>query len=147
MKYNMAIQKYPHEIFEEVCKLEKREDRIKYLKENAYKQVKTLLQLCYNDKIVLDLPAGKPPFNPCPEGRQPSPIANVFKPIGLLVKGSKISQLKKEKIFIGMLEQLPEEDAGLLVAAKDGTIINLQNKKYRKITKSLVEATFPELLK
>ena len=46
-----------------------------------------------------------------------------------------------------MLEQLPEEDAGLLVAAKDGTIINLQNKKYRKITKSLVEATFPELLK
>lgn len=142
----MSIQKYPHEIFEEVCKLEDREDRIKHLKENAYKQVKTILQLCYNDKIILDLPKGKPPFDPVQEGREPATIANVLRHIGLLVKGSKISQLKKEKMWIGMLEQLPEEDALLLCAAKDGTITNLKNKKYRKITKSLVEAAFPEIL-
>ncbi len=142
----MAIQKYPHEIFTEVCKLEDRDERIKYLKENAYKQVKTILQLCYNDSIVLDLPKGKPPFEACPEGREPAPISNVFKPIGMLVKGNKVSQLKKEKIFIGILEQLPEEDAAIVCAAKDGTITNLQNKKYRKITKSLVEACFPEIL-
>jgi hypothetical protein len=142
----MAIQKYPHEIFKKVCELEDRDERIKYLKENAYKQVKTILQLCYNDKIILDLPKGKPPFESCPEGREPAPISNVFRHIGMLVKGNKISQVKKEKIFIGMLEQLPEEDAAILCAAKDGTITNLKNKKYRKITKSLVEACFPEIL-
>ncbi len=142
-----TFQKYIHEVFEEVCKLEDRNDRIEYLKENAFKQVKTVLQLCYNDKIQLSLPKGRPPFEECPEGREPAPLANAFKPIGMCVVTNKISQIKKEKIFIGILEQIHEEDANILCAAKDGTITNLQNKKYRKITKSLVEATFPELLK
>jgi len=141
------MQKYIHEVFEEVCKLEDRNDRIDHLKQNAFKQVKSVLQLCYNDKIVLDLPKGKPPFEVCPEGREPAPLSNAFKPIGMCVVANKIAQFKKEKIFIGILEQIHEDDAAILCAAKDGTITNLQNKKYRKITKSLVEAAFPELLK
>jgi hypothetical protein len=141
------MQKYIYEVFEEVCKLEDRNDRIDCLKQNVFKQVKTVLQLCYNDKIVLDLPKGKPPFEVCPEGREPAPLSNAFKPIGMCVVANKIAQFKKEKIFIGILEQIHEEDAAILCAAKDGTITNLQNKKYRKITKSLVEAAFPELLK
>lgn len=141
------MQKYIYEVFEEVCKLEDRNDRIDCLKQNAFKQVKSVLQLCYNDKIVLDLPKGKPPFEVCPEGREPAPLSNAFKPIGMCVVANKIAQFKKEKIFIGILEQIHEEDAAILCAAKDGTITNLQNKKYRKITKSLVEAAFPELLK
>ena len=58
------FQKYPHEIFEEACNIEDRNERIEYMKENAYKQVKSILQLQWNDKIVLDLPKGKPPFRP-----------------------------------------------------------------------------------
>ena len=141
------MQKYIHEVFEEICKLEDRNDRIKCLKENAFKQVKSVLQLCYNDKIELALPKGKPPFTPCPEGREPASLSNAFKPIGVCVVSNKLNQIRKEKIFIGILEQIHEEDAAILCAAKDGTITNLHNKKYRKITKSLVEATFPELLK
>lgn len=141
------MQKYIYEVFEEVCKLEDRNDRIDCLKQNAFKQVKSVLQLCYNDKIVLDLPKGKPPFEVCPEGREPASLSNAFKPIGMCVVANKIAQFKKEKIFIGILEQIHEDDAAILCAAKDGTITNLQNKKYRKITKSLVEAAFPELLK
>lgn len=140
------MQKYIYEVFEEVCKLEDRNDRIECLKKNAFKQVKSVLQLCYNDRIELSLPKGKPPFEPCPEGREPTPIATAFKPIGMCVTSNKIEQFKKEKIFIGILEQIHEEDAAILCAAKDGTIINVNNKKYRKITKSLVEAALPELL-
>lgn len=142
-----TFAKYIHEVFEEVCKLEDRNDRIEFLKKNAFKQVKSVLQLCYNDNIQLDLPKGKPPFEPCPEGREPTPISSAFKPIGMCVVGNKISNIKKEKIFIGILESIHEDDANILCAAKDGTITNLQNKQYRKITKSLVEAAFPELLK
>lgn len=142
-----TFQKHIYEVFEEICEIEDRNERIEYLKKNAFKQVKSVLQLCYNDKIQLDLPKGKPPFEPCPEGRTPAPIGHAFKPIGMCVKGNnQVNQLKKEKIFIGILEQIHENDAAILCAAKDGTITNLQNKKYRKITKSLVEATFPELL-
>ena len=104
------------------------------------------MQLCYNDKIKLDLPSGRPPFEICPEGREPSPLANVFSSIGVCVENNNIARVKKEKIFIGILEQLSEKDALILCAAKDGTITTLQNKTYSKMTKSLVEASFPEIL-
>jgi len=140
------MQKYIYEILEETCKLESREERIAHLKENSFKQVKSILQLCYNDKIELDLPYGRPPFEVCPEGREPSPLRNAFEPIGSCVKGNQISRARKEKIFIGILEQLCEKDAHILCAAKDGTVTTLQNKTYSKITKSLVEACFPEIM-
>jgi hypothetical protein len=143
---NMKDSKYIHELFEEVCALEDRNDRIEYLKKHAFKQAKSVLQLCYNDKIQLDLPTGKPPFVPCPIGKQPTSLKNAFSQIGLCVKGNKVDRLRKEKIFITILETITEPDAAILCAAKDGTLINLQNKKYRKMTKSLVQATFPEIL-
>ena len=143
----IIMQKYIHEIFEETCKLKNRDDRIEFLKENAFKQVKSVLQLCYNDKIELDLPYGRPPFEVCPEGREPSPLANAFSSIGACVKNNEINRVRKEKIFIAILEQLCEKDAHILCAAKDGTITTLNNKAYSKMTKSLVEACFPEILK
>ena len=143
----IIMQKYIHEIFEETCKLKNRDDRIEFLKENAFKQVKSVLQLCYNDKIELDLPYGRPPFEVCPGGREPSSLANAFSSIGVCVKNNGVGRIKKEKVFVGILEQLCEKDAYILCAAKDGTITTLQNKAYSKITKSLVEACFPEILK
>jgi hypothetical protein len=142
----MAIQKYPHVIFEEACEIKNREERIEYMKNNAYKQVKTILQLAYNDNIVLDLPKGKPPFTPCPEGREPQSVKNAFAPIGMCVVGNKIDKVKKEKIFISILESIPEETAKILIAAKDGNLLTLKGKKYSKITKPLVQECFPEIL-
>ena len=143
---NMKEDKYIHELFEEVCALEDRNDRIEYLKKHAFKQAKSVLQLCYNDKIELDLPVGKPPFNACPIGKQPTTLKNAFSNIGKCVKGNNVDRIRKEKVFIQILESIVEPDAAILCAAKDGTLINLQNKKYRKMTKSLVQAAFPEIL-
>lgn len=139
-------QKYIHEVFEEICNIESREERIARLKENASFEVKTILQLCYNDKIVLDLPKGKPPFEECPDGREPTALRNAVKPLANCVVGSKVDRIRKEKFFINILESIHPDDAAILCAAKDGTITNLQNKKYRKITKALIEAALPELL-
>jgi len=142
------MKKYIHEIFSEVCGLENREDRISYLKEHGDSfEVKTVLQLCYNDKIVLDLPKGKPPFEECNIAKYPMSIIKAIKPIGSCIKGlERIPKIKKEKTFITILESVHPDDAAIIVAAKDGTITNLQNKKYRKITKALVQAAFPDLI-
>ena len=142
-----TFQKHIYEVFEEICEIEDRNERIEYLKKNAFKQVKSVLQLCYNDRIQLDLPKGKPPFDPCPEGRAPAPIGHAFKPIGMCVKGNnQVNQIKKEKIFIGILEQIHENDASILCAAKDGNLLTIKGKKYSKITKPLVQECFPEIL-
>jgi len=143
---NMKDSNYIHEVFDEICKIEDRSERIEYLKANAFKQVKSILQLCYNDKIELDLPKGRPPFKECPIGKEPCSIKNAFSQISKCVKGNKLARTRKEKVFINILESIVIDDAAILCAAKDGTISNLQNKKYRKITKSLVQAAFPKIL-
>ena len=74
----MKDSKYIHEVFDEICKIEDRNERIEYLKANAFKQLKSVLQLCYNDKIELDLPKGKPPFEACPIGKEPCSLKNAI---------------------------------------------------------------------
>ena len=138
---------YLHEFFQDVCDIEDRDERIAFVKENAFKQAKSIMQLCYNDKIELDLPQGKPPFKPCPVGRVPVAINRCLNGIEQTVKGNKLKRVQKEKTFISILETIHEEDAALLLAAKDGNITTFQKKKYSKITKSLVESALPELLK
>ena len=137
----------PHEVFSNVQKIEDRDQRIDYLKKNAYKQVKTILQLAYNDKVELDFPEGAPPYKEYDEFRFPIVSMNrVFKNIGNCTKQAKFSKIRKERWFIGILETLSAEDAKILIAAKDGKLSTFADKKYSKITKSLVKDTFPEIL-
>jgi hypothetical protein len=137
----------PHEVFTNAQKIEDRDQRIVYMKKNAYRQVKTLLQLAYNDNIKLDFPEGAPPYRENEETRFPiASIKNVFRNIGNCTVQSKYAKLRKERWFITMLEALSAEDAKILIAAKDGKLSTFANKKYSKITKSLVRDTFPELL-
>jgi hypothetical protein len=137
----------PHEVFSNVQKIEDRDQRIDYLKKNGYKQVKTILQLAYNDKVELDFPEGAPPYKENDEVRFPIVSMNrVFKNIGNCTKQAKYSKIRKERWFIGILETLSAKDAKILIAAKDGKLSTFADKKYSKITKSLVKDTFPEIL-
>ena len=137
----------PHEVFSNVQKIEDRDQRIDYLKKNAYKQVKTILQLAYNDKVELAFPEGAPPYKENDEVRFPIVSMNrVFKNIGNCTKQAKYSKIRKERWFIGILETLSAKDAKILIAAKDGKLSTFADKKYSKITKSLVKDTFPEIL-
>lgn len=137
----------PHEVFANAQKIEDRDERIVYMKRNAYRQVKTLLQLAYNDNIKLDFPEGAPPYKENEETRFPiASIKTVFRNIGNCTVGAKYAKLRKERWFISILETLSAEDAKILIAAKDGKLSTFANKKYSKITKTLVRDTFPELL-
>ena len=137
----------PHEIFANIQKIEDRDSRIDYLKKNAYRQVKTILQLAYNDSVQLDFPEGAPPYTENTQLRFPIASMNrIFNNISNCTKQSKYSKMRKERWFIQILETLSVEDSKILVAAKDGQLATFANKKYSKITKSLVKDTFPEIL-
>jgi hypothetical protein len=140
------MQKFIYEIFENTCKIESRDERIKYLKENSFGPLITILQLQYHDKVKLDLPKGKPPFTPCTEQTVPRSERSYFQGIEQCIPNSKVDRYKKEKTFIEILESIHPEDAAILCAAKDGNLLSTNAKKYSKITKSLVEACFPTIL-
>jgi hypothetical protein len=138
-------EKLLHELFEEAQNAKTRDDRIKLFKENDTFTLRTVLQLAYNTSIELDFPSGAPPFteNTNPTGLEPVRLKNVIKPLGNCVKGNNIAGFKKEKILIGILESIHTKDADIIIAAKDKKL----NKLYSKITKNLVEKTFPSLVK
>ena len=138
----------PHELFDEIQKTEERDDRIALLKEKANSNIKTFLALAWNDNITFAIPKGKPPYKEnTPEAARN--LGLILKEVNTL-RGDefvKTTQFAREKKFIGMLEMMHPEDAKLFIACKDGNLLTIENKRYSKITKSLVEATFPEILK
>ena len=141
------MNKYAYEIFDEVQKLEEREDRIARLKELAYTQIKTILAIAYNPNIELSIPKGVPPYEENAD-HSAADLGTLFKRINEIRIGmGNITQFEAEKIYIGMLEKMHPEDAKIFIAAKDGNLVSIEKKRYSKMTKSLVEAAFPEILK
>ena len=133
----------PHEVFANLQKIDDRDSRIAYLQRNAYRQIKTILQLAFNYKIQLDLPEGAPPYTENKETRFPIiSLRKVFLNIDKCTKQADYSKVRKEKWFIAILESLSASDAKILIAAKDKKF----TRKYSRITKSLVAASFPEIL-
>jgi len=134
----------PHEVCEELSRLKTQKEKVEFLKQYQSFALKTIIQLNFNDRIKLDLPEGKPPYRPdqCPQSALIAATKNAIRPIGRLVVGSQIPALKKESMFLRMLESLNLKDAEMLWRAKDG----LLNELYPKLTKKLIEKTWPEIL-
>ena len=134
-----------HEILEQAQGYKTEGPRIKFLKKHDTFALRTVLQLAFNKSIELDFPAGAPPYTPskAPAGLEPTRLKNTLKSLGNCVKGNKVSSVKKERIFIGILESINANDAKAIIAAKDKEL----DKLYSKVTSSLVEKTFPALVK
>lgn len=130
-----------HEIFTEIQEADTRAKRQEILKDNDSFSLRTILQLNYDSTVILDLPVGKPPYT-CddePYGKAEQKI----KQLGNCVKGNGISSLKKEKLFIDIIESLTEKDANIVCLAKDGKIM----KEYSRVSESLIKSVFPTLVK
>jgi hypothetical protein len=134
----------PHEVCEELSRLKTQKEKVEFLKQYQSFALKTIIQLNFNDRIKLDLPEGKPPYrqDQCPQSTLIAATKSAIRPIGRLVVGSQIPALKKESMFLRMLESLNLKDAEMLWRAKDGVL----NELYPKLTKKLIEKTWPEIL-
>ncbi len=136
--------KHPFEIFERVQSADKAADRILILKENESYELKTILQAAFRSDIKFDLPPGAPPYTPSsnPAGVNFSPLRKqVDVLVRLLVGNNTYNKIKKEMVFIKLLENVHSSDAEILVAMKDKKL----TKKYSVLTSSLIKKAFPNL--
>lgn len=143
----MATKTY-HPLISEVLRktnnAKTKEEKKKILLENNSQVLRSLLIWNYDESVVSMLPEGDVPYtpNPAPEGTDHILLQKEGKKMFHFVKGgSSITQSKREQIFIGMLESLHPDEAEVLCLVKDK---NLQ-KKYTRISKALVQETFPEI--
>jgi hypothetical protein len=136
--------KHPFEIFESVQGTDKVADRVRILQENESYELKTILQAAFRPDIKLDLPAGAPPYTPSPNpaGVNFSPLRKQIDVLPrLLVGNNTYDKIKKEMVFIKLLENVHASDAEILIAMKDKKL----HKKYSLLTSSLIKKAFPNL--
>ena len=105
------------------------QDKVKVLQEYANDALKTLLIWNFDESIISLLPTGEVPYQPneSPLGVDHSSLRRDYKNLYNFVKGGNdsLSKIRRETIFIQILESLHPNEADVLVLVKDK---NLEDK-------------------
>ena len=134
------------ETLEEVAKAKTREEKREVLKKRENLATKILLQLNYHPDAKWLLPPGAPPYEPAKQGDMTS---NSFhyevKKLDYYTDPSphplsELPMLRREAMFVGLLERLDPQDAEMMIAIKDKKL------SYKGLTYKLVKDTWPDLL-
>ena len=131
-----------HEIFTRINNAKDKPAKIAILKQFDNNAMRQLLKAAFDPKIKFDLPEGNPPYikNEAPAGTEHTSLASEARKLYHFIVGGNntINKLKKETMFIQMLEGLQEQDAEVLMAIKNKTL----NNAYKGLTANLVKETF-----
>ena len=99
----------------------------------------------FDESIVSEIPPGEVPYTPndAPVGTDHSRLEQEYRGLYRFFKGGdpKIKGLKRETMFIQLLEGLSAEEAELLCLVKDKDL----SKKYKRITKAVITEAFPSI--
>jgi hypothetical protein len=132
-----------YEMLEIVDKQDTKQKKMDMLQKYSDVQaLMTILELALDDGWVWLLPETTPPYNPNPREADVQQVLKAdYKRLRYFVntpEGKSLKPLRREIMFIELLESVDNNDAKLLMAAK--------NKKlpFKSITKKLVMETFPD---
>lgn len=137
------VRKTFHQMFKYTEKLNKK-DKIKHLQMNSSPGLKMILGYTYDPNIKWLLPEGDPPYKENATADNEGQLEYETRKFYLFIDGPSETQqnlksMKREQLFIDMLENLNPGDAKLLLAIKNRKL------PYKGITKALVSEAFPNL--
>ena len=136
---------FMNEILDLVHDQESEEDKIKVLKTYENDALKTLLIWNFDESIISLLPHGEVPYQPneSPLGVDHSSLRRDYKNLYNFVKGGNdsLSKIRRETIFIQILESLHPNEAEVLILVKDK---NLEDKY--DISLDIVQKAYPDIV-
>jgi hypothetical protein len=107
------------EIVEMARKFETNEEKAKFLKENNSKELRNILILMYDARFTFDLPATAPPYRPSNINESHGLLYREARKLSYFVNqmpdGKDLDRVRKESLFIQMLESVDKDDALLLL--------------------------------
>jgi len=131
------------EILDKVRKARKKEDKVRILKENESWALKDVLGGSFDNSISWNLPPGEVPYKPSSPESAPTDLRRKNTDFRFFFKGGpgdKLNRIKRESLFIGLLEGIHPEDAKI--------VVNMINKKKPEgVSRNVVEDAFPGLLR
>jgi hypothetical protein len=118
----------------------KRVDALKQIG-NLRKDVKVLLWYVYRNDVKFELPEGAPPYKPMetPDNWGHNRLPKEMRKFEYLLASYNVNAIKREKIFIEILESVSPEEAKLILQIKDKKL------SYKGFSRKLVEEALPEV--
>ena len=130
------------EVLKRCSEFKKKEERIYALQQNCDPATIKVLQLMFHPDVKFALPEGKPPFT-YSQFDEKNMLYSEVRRLYLFMEGApgteNLTPLKKEVMFIEILQAVTPDDADLLLAMKD------KKSPYPGLTKDVVIAAFPEM--
>ncbi len=143
-KQELPPNPFVHEILELVSKQRSRAKKVEVLKKYEDLSLKTLFIWNFDDTVVSMIPPGEVPYNPneVPVGTDHTSLRREYRHLYNFVKGGNdgLSSLRRETMFIQMLEGLHPEEAKILCLVKDKCL----QTKY-KLTYDIVAEAYSDI--
>ena len=138
----MSLKPVPA-IFKEISEAKTHLEKVKILKNNRNPMVDLLMELTFSKNIKINLPEGKPPYLKTGEADlyNATLLYANRKQIELFINDNSahIPQIKREQLFIDLLENLDIKEADLLCEIKDKELTS-----YPGITKKVISKVYPD---
>ena len=132
------------EILRKVSNAKTKKEKVDLLRKHKSPALRQLMIINFDDSVVSLLPEGEVPYTPndAPVGTDHTRLEQEYRGLYRFFKGgAKLSNLKRESMFVQLLEGLSAEEAELLCLVKDGSLTT----KYKRITKAVVSEAYPSI--
>ena len=130
------------EILDKVSKLKTKKEKVAWLKDQNTDGLRVVIKSSFDPKIKWLLPEGDVPFrrNDAPAGTEHTDLHMESRKLYHFIEGGNydITQTKRETLFLQILEGLQEEDADVLVAAKEKSL----HRKFKGLSDNVVKEAF-----
>ena len=130
------------EIFTKINNAKDKPKKIEVLRQYDSPGMRMILKGAFDPKIIWDLPPGTPPYieNEAPAGTEHTYLELEAKRLYNFVKGgnNQLNKIRKETLFIQMLEGLHASEAKVLIDVKNKSL----NKTYKGLTSDMVKEAF-----
>jgi len=130
------------EILDKVAKAKTKEKKVELLRQHNTDALRMVLKSSFDPRIEWDLPEGDVPYTPneAPEGTEHNMLVHEARTLYHYIKGGnpKLTQNRRENMFIQLLEGLHRDEAEIVVAAKDKGL----HRKYKGLSSNVVREAF-----
>jgi len=138
MGYRLSIA----EILEEAAKKSSKKEKVEYLQQHNSLPLRNILVLMYDKSKTFNIPDTKPPYTPSDYPDNQGALLRQARKLKYFVEGfapEGVHRIKRETMFIEMLESVDKKDAELLVQM-------LQKKPIKGLTKATINEAFGEII-
>ena len=130
------------EVLDNVAKAKTKKQKIELLRQHNTDALRMVLKSSFDPRIEWDLPEGDVPYtvNEAPEGTEHNMLVHEARTLYHYIKGGnpKLTQNRRENMFIQLLEGLHKSEAEIVVAAKDKGL----HRKYKGLSANVVREAF-----